>query len=171
MIALIQAAKDHIEADEFDEFYRVSFPRIVDIARGLSGSRLAAEDLAQEAFIAAYKQWDKVGRLENPGAWVRRVVINKSVSRYRRHLAETKALVKLRPVRGTAPEHLPDDAEDFWQAVRGLPRRQAQAITLFYLDDLSTTEIAEVMELSPNTVKVHLHRGRTTLADTLKESV
>lgn len=156
---------------DFDDFYRVTFPRMVDIARGLSGSRLAAEDLAQEALVAAYRQWGRVGGLDNPGAWVRRVVINKSVSRYRRHLAETKALVRLRPIRGNPPDLLPPEADEFWRTVRSLPRRQAQAVTLHYLEDLSVEEIAEVMELSPNTVKVHLHRGRTSLADTLKETV
>ncbi|MPZ53486.1 MAG: sigma-70 family RNA polymerase sigma factor [Acidimicrobiia bacterium] len=169
MISLAGAAGERSPTD-FDDFYRVTFPRMVDIARGLSGSRLAAEDLAQDALVAAYRQWPKVGGLDNPGAWVRRVVINKSVSRYRRHLAEAKALVRLRPIRGASPEPLPDDAEEFWRAVRQLSRRQAQAITLHYLEDLPLGEIAEIMEISPNTVKVHLHRGRTTLAELLEEA-
>jgi len=58
----------------FDAFYAAEFPRMVDIAYALSGSRLAAEDLAQDAMIAAHKQWDRVGTLDRPGAWVRRVV-------------------------------------------------------------------------------------------------
>ena len=53
---------------------------MIGLAYALSGSRAAAEDLAQEAFLAAHKSWDKVGGYEKPEAWVRRVVANMSVS-------------------------------------------------------------------------------------------
>jgi RNA polymerase sigma-70 factor (ECF subfamily) len=62
---------------------------------------------------------------------------------------------------------LPAEAEEFWATVRKLPKRQAQVIALHYLDDLRITEIAEILECSPNTVKVHLHKGRKKLADRL----
>jgi RNA polymerase sigma-70 factor (ECF subfamily) len=51
--------------------------------------------------------------------------------------------------------------------VRGLPKRQAQAIALHYLEGRSVREISEVIECSPNTVKVHLHKGRKKLAEKL----
>ena len=51
--------------------------------------------------------------------------------------------------------------------MRRLPRRQAQAIALHYLDDLSVADVATILEISPDTVKVHLHRGRPALADAL----
>ena len=80
----------------------------------------------------------------------------------RRGVTEGKALPRLR----TGLEHFPalePAADDIWAAVRALPRRQAQAIALFYLEDLSVDQIGEVLECSPGTVKVHLKRGRDRL--------
>jgi RNA polymerase sigma-70 factor (ECF subfamily) len=62
---------------------------------------------------------------------------------------------------------LPSTDHEFWDAVRALPARQAQAIALHYLEDRPVAEIAEILGCAPATVKVHLHRGRRALADTL----
>ena len=51
------------------------------------------------------------------------------------------------------------EAGEFWHAVRRLPKRQAQAVALHYLEDASVAEIAAIMGCAENTVKVHLHRG------------
>lgn len=151
----------------FDAFYRLEFPRMVDLAYALSGSRLAAEDLAQDAMLAAHGNWDRVGGMDRPGAWVRRVVINKSASLYQRRRAELKALTRLAPLRGSMPAGLDSDSEHLWQHVRRLPRRQAQAVALFYIDDLPVAEIANVMDCAENTVKAHLHQARQSLARTI----
>ncbi len=65
------------------------------------------------------------------------------------------------------PVELPPDDEAFWAAVRRLPERQAQVVALHYLEDRSVADIAAVLEISPDTVKVHLHRGRKALASAL----
>lgn len=150
--------------EKFDAFYRREFSSVVGLAYALSGSRWAAEELAQEAFLAAHRRWDVVSGYEQPGAWVRRVVSNLSTSLVRRRVVEARALVKLAARR---PESLPPldaiDAE-FWRAVRSLPKRQSQVIALHYLEDLSVAKIAETLKLAEGTVKAHLHRGRIELA-------
>ena len=152
----------------FRDFYVREFPRIVALAYSLSGSRFAAEDLAQDAMIAAHEQWDRIGVMDRPGAWVRRVVINNAASLYHRRKAELKAIARLAPVRGTPPARLDAESEHIWRAVRRLPRRQCQAVALFYLDGLTVVEVAEVMECAENTAKAHLHQARKALADRLR---
>jgi RNA polymerase sigma-70 factor (ECF subfamily) len=152
--------------ETFENFYERELRSVVGLAYALSGSRVAAEDLAQEAFLAAHKQWDRISRYEKPSAWVRRVVANMSVSMFRRKMTEAKALARMRPEAAYLPE-LPSESDHFWKVVRGLPKRQAQAIALHYLEGRSVREISEVIECSPNTVKVHLHKGRKKLADKL----
>lgn len=152
----------------FDAFYRAEFPRMVNIAYALSGSRLGAEDLAQEAMIAAHREWARIGSLDKPGAWTRRVVINKAASLYQRRMAELRAVARLGLLRGSMPEPLDPEWEHLWHEVRRLPHRQAQAVTLFYVDDLTVSTIAEVMECTESTVKVHLHKARRTLAASLQ---
>lgn len=149
-------------------FYEDEFPRMVSLAFALSGSRLAAEDLAQEAMLAAHRAWDRVGIMDRPGAWTRRVVINKAASLYQRRRAEFKALVRLAPLRGAPPAPLDAETESVWAEVRRLPKRQAQAVALFYLDDLPVREIALTMDCTESTVRVHLFQARKALAERLR---
>lgn len=155
--------------EPFEAFYAREFRSVVGLAYALSGSGSNAEDLAQEAFVAAHKKWDEIGAYDKPEAWVRRVVSNLSVSRFRRRASELKALSRLAGFRRDHASigELPSEAEHFWAQVRRLPKRQAQAVALHYLEDMSINDIAVVLECAPNTVKVHLHKGRQTLADRL----
>lgn len=152
--------------EPFERFYEREYRSVVGLAYALSGSRASAEDLAQEAFITAHTNWDRIGTYDKPEAWVRRVVSNLSVSRFRRVRTEARALTRLGGMRSdtTVLPELPAEAEEFWDSVRRLPKRQAQAIALFYLEDRSVADIAEILDCSANTVKVHLHKGRATLA-------
>lgn len=153
--------------ETFESFYRREFNEVVGLAFALSGSRLGAEDLAQEAFIAAHKKWDRISGYDKPGAWVRRVVANLAVSGFRRKTAERKAITRLAgQTRQSIAEMEPAD-EEFWQTVRDLPKRQAQATALFYYEDRSVAEIAEILGCSPATAKVHLFRGRQAVATRL----
>lgn len=151
---------------DLDDLYRREYRSVVALAYGLSGSRSAAEELAQEAFLEAHRGWDRIGGYDDPAAWVRRVVVNRSVSQVRRRVAEARALTRFMG-RRELPAALPEPDAEFWKAVRQLPRRQAQAIALHYLDDLAVVDVAAILDISPDTVKVHLHRGRRALADAL----
>ena len=152
----------------FEEFYLKEYASVMGLAYALSGSRWAAEDLAQEAFLAAHRNWSRVAGYEQPGAWVRRVVTNLSVSAFRRRAAEAHALARviLRQA-ATVPELSADDGE-FWRAVRSLPRRQAQVVALHYLEDRAIAEVAAILDMASGTVKKHLHDGRRTLARRLQ---
>jgi RNA polymerase sigma-70 factor (ECF subfamily) len=152
----------------FDAFYREHFRRVAALAYGLSGSRSAAEELAQEAFAAAHARWPRVQSMADPGAWVRRVAMNKARSAFRRRQAELRALGRLNAQR-QLPAELPTEHDVFWRAVRSLPSKQAMAVALHYADDRSIEEISVVLGCSPGTVKTHLHRARLTLQDRLSQ--
>jgi RNA polymerase sigma-70 factor (ECF subfamily) len=158
----VAAAK---RAASFDEFYRAQFPRLVPLARALCGPGIA-DDIAQEAMLATYRNWRTVRELAAPEAWARRTCANMAVSAFRRRVAEAKAVVRLgRP--GAGPELSPDD-EAFWSAVRALPKRQAQSAALRYLYGMSVTEIAETLDISDGSVKTHLSRARAVLIEQLR---
>jgi RNA polymerase sigma factor (sigma-70 family) len=93
-------------------------------------------------------------------------VANRAISNLRRKIVEATAMsTKLR-------QHdeegwigaLSDDNEHVWKAIRGLPWRQAQVITLRTLDRSTVAEIAEVLEISEAAASTHLRRARKTLA-------
>jgi len=95
---------------------------------------------------------------------VRRVAVNLATSAVRRRLIEATARARFW-AREPALAELPASEADFWRVVRSLPRRrQAQAIALHYLEDLSVAESARVLGCAEGTVTAHLHNGREALA-------
>ena len=154
--------------DSFTEFFRGEYRQVVGLAYVLCGSRWAAEELTMEAFEAALKDWDRVSSLDAPGAWVRRVVSNASVSRYRRLRAERSARSRLESFERLEPlDRTPDN--ELWDAVRRLPRRQAQVVALFYVDGYQRVEIAHILGIADESVKTHLDRARRRLGEELGE--
>jgi RNA polymerase sigma-70 factor (ECF subfamily) len=154
--------------ESFEDFYAKEYPAVVGLAYALSGSRWVAEDLAQEAFLAAHRKWDRIAAYEQPGSWVRRVVANLSVSAFRRRLAEAKALGRIALGQASTVAELSAEDAEFWRAVRALPRRQAQVVALHYLEDRPVAEIADALGIASGTVKKHLHDGRRELARRLE---
>jgi RNA polymerase sigma factor (sigma-70 family) len=155
-------------APRFDEFYDDEYGALIRLGYVLTGSHGTAEELVQETMLRVYRNWSKVASYEKPGAWARRVLCNLATSRGRRLTAEAKAMVRFRG-RVEAPEPRAEVAE-LWVALRKLPTRQAQALALFYVEDLPLTEIAALLECPEGTVKALLHRGRKTLAEQLGEA-
>ena len=149
-------------AEDFETFCKRQYPRAVGLAYALTGKRHLAEEIAQEAFVAGYRRWDHIATYDKPELWLRRVVVNRATSTLRRGLTELKALRRLRSGLDYFPELEPDGGE-VWAKVRELPTKQAQAVVLFYLEDLSIEQIANVLECSPGTVKTHLKRARDRL--------
>jgi RNA polymerase sigma-70 factor (ECF subfamily) len=147
----------------FDDFYRDEYHRLVPVIAALLGDRAGAEDVVQEALSEAQRRWTDVVELDKPGAWVRRVALNRASNTRRRSGRESRALARLRIVRAEPePDRLPDD--ELWTFVRDLPDQQRRAVVLHYVGDLSVADVADVMECSEGTVKTHLSRARAQLA-------
>jgi RNA polymerase sigma-70 factor (ECF subfamily) len=147
---------------QFEVFYAENYASVVALMGALCRSGGVAEDLAQEAFLRAHRDWEHVRGLDAPIAWVRRVAINLSRSRFRRLRSEAAALLRMNTSRPTL-QALPSQDEAFWDEVRNLPKRQSQAVALRYVDDLSVREIAQVMNAAEGTVRALLHQGRERL--------
>src|SRR5829696_4487841 len=77
------------ESLSFDDFYRSEHRHVLGLAFVLTGNQWVAEDTAQDAFAAAFRNYD------SPGAWVRRVACNRAASVLRRRVREAKALMRL----------------------------------------------------------------------------
>lgn len=148
----------------FADWYRNEYHHVVALVYVLSGSRWAAEELTQDAFLEAHRRWGTVSNYDDPGAWVRRVAVNKARSWGRRKGAEARAYTKHMARTRELPAELPPTADEFWSVVRSLPERQAQIVALHYLDDRPVDDIAEVLGISVGTVKTQLHRARKSLA-------
>jgi RNA polymerase sigma-70 factor (ECF subfamily) len=153
-----------VEDRSFEDFYSQEYRQVLALAFVLTGDRVAAEDVTHDGFMAALEAW---GDLENPAGWIRTVVVNKAKSAWRRRSAESRALARM-DAEVQVGDQLAEDTDEFWAEVRRLPRRQAQAIALFYLEDRPVAEIAELLGCEESTARVHLMRGRRSLARRLE---
>lgn len=149
--------------DDFEQFFRTNYAPVVRLAYSLAGSLPVAEELAQEAFVAAHRRWRRVVGFDRPDLWVRRVVINRAISFRRRAVVERRAMQRVRGTR-TASIEIELADEELWQALRELSPRQAQVLALVYVEDQPISEVARILDLGDETVRTHLKRGRQALA-------
>ncbi len=155
--------------ESFETFYRREYPRILVLARVLGGAP-AAEDLAQEVMLAAYRRWPQIAAMASPGGYVRGICVHQATSVTRRLMAERRALQRYAARPSAQLEPLAPEHEQFWADLRSLPRRQAQSAALFYALDLSVAEVAATLGCAEGTVKAHLSRARAALADRLGDT-
>lgn len=156
---------------DLEHVYRQEYGRLVRLAFSVIGRRAEAEELVQDAFVTAQRNWDRVGDYENPGAWMRHVLVNRCISFQRKATNEAKvaALVAPDPDALGVPAGEADDA--LWKAVRSLPRMQAAVIGLLFVDDRSVTQAAAILGCAEDTVRTHLRRAKATLAQQLSTPV
>jgi RNA polymerase sigma factor (sigma-70 family) len=158
-----RAADAALHMHGFDGFYQAELRSCMALAYSLCGNRGLAEEIAQEAMTAAYQDWDRVRQMDFPGSWVRRTTANMATSSTRRRLAEARAVVRLSS-RRQDDAVLPESDEDFWRAVRSLPRRQAQATALRYGLGCTVVEVAEILGCAEGTAKASLHAARASIS-------
>lgn len=127
----------------------------------LCGHYQEAQDLVQEAFARAWQQWAVVSLYEDPRAWVRRVLHNLAVSRWRRtrYAVARSTADAARHTAGPDAGHL-----DIAGAISRLPARQRVALVLYAIDDLTVPEVASEMGVPEGSVRGWLTRARATLA-------
>jgi RNA polymerase sigma factor (sigma-70 family) len=146
---------------------------LVRLARIFVDDRDAAEDIVQEAFLRLARHAGRIHDESKAPAYLRSIVLNLARDHNRRgllslrHHATAGHNVDVNP-RAFEEELVRDESHRaVLQAVRALPRRQRDCVTLRYFEELGIEAIATTLDLSPNSVKTHLRRGMATLESTL----
>ncbi|MFG2013190.1 SigE family RNA polymerase sigma factor [Micromonospora sp. NPDC048868] len=139
----------------FHEFVAHRSPALSRTAYLLTGDHHLAEDLLQSALAKTYQHWRRI-RSGDPDAYVRRVMYHHQVSWWRRRLAE-----RLDPEPTDRPGDDHSDATalrlTLAAALRQLTPRQRAVVVLRFYEDLTETQVAEVLGCSVGTVKRHGH--------------
>jgi RNA polymerase sigma-70 factor (ECF subfamily) len=154
------------DQDEFERVFRAAYAAVLRTAYLVLQDRGRAEEVTQDAFLRLYERWGSAVTFEHPQAWVRRVAVRDAIRRARRERVVSVVAPVDTPTTG---ERLPDI--DLLRAVSGLPHKQRAAVALHYLEDLPVNEVAELMEVAPATVRQHLFKARSHLAERLGESM
>lgn len=133
-----------------------------------------AEDVASETFFAAYKGISRYAGRSKLSTWLWKIAYNKAIGYIRQKSCQQKHLRQLQNeyTELEISQSLPgDEAEIVWNAVKKLPEDIAMAIVLYYRQDKSIKEIADIMKKRQNTIKVYLFRGREKLKELLGDKI
>jgi RNA polymerase sigma-70 factor (ECF subfamily) len=152
--------------DDVEACVRLESERLVRVVAVATGSVPAAQDAVQGAFARALERAARGGEFTHLAGWVVTVALNLARSGRRRARVEARAGGHL-----LAPNDRLDveTLVDLDRAVRALPQRQREAVVLYYLLDLDVATVAELLGVSPGTVKTALARGREKLAVALTD--
>ncbi|MGH2847311.1 MAG: RNA polymerase sigma factor [Thermoleophilaceae bacterium] len=125
----------------------------------------AAEDIAQEAFLAAIRALDRFDRRRPFGPWLHRIVVNRAIDWSR---ARTLRREVAEPVEAEAPPSRPAGwSDEVVGALAGLDADQRAAVVLRHLLEYTPGEIAELLDIPRGTVNSRLRRALDRLAEEL----
>jgi RNA polymerase sigma-70 factor (sigma-E family) len=153
---------------QFEEFAAAQLPGLLRFATALTGDPGSAEDVVQEVLVKAYLRWRHIADMDNPEAYLRRMIINQFISLHRRMwrwISTPDVSIKI---------HIPDHATNLTErdALIGelakLPKKQRAVLVLRYFEGCSDAEIAEILNCSPVTVRSQACRALAKLRVELK---
>jgi RNA polymerase sigma-70 factor, ECF subfamily len=138
------------------------------VAYRVVGHREDAEDVVQEAFLAALVHIGTFDTARRFGPWLYRIVVTRGLNfRKARSRRTTEALDDAGVASGEPGPAVAAERAGLSVAIAAalqrLPERQRMVVQLFELDGFSGTEIAAMLGLSPGTVRWHLHEARQAL--------
>ncbi len=167
--------------DRFNRLLADYQDRVYNQVYRMLGSREDAEEATQDIFLKIYHNFEDFRGESKISTWIYRITSNECISRLRRkQLSITSidepfnesgiSLADVLPALNADPAALLESAETgetIRSGIQLLPARWAMAISLYHFDDLSYSEIADVMEIPTATVATYISRGRKQLAQWL----
>jgi RNA polymerase sigma-70 factor (ECF subfamily) len=168
--ALIRAAQSGSE-EALEELFRRHWRAAHRAAYLVVHDGQAAEDIAQEAFIAAIRALERFDRRRPFGPWLHRIVVNRAIDWTRARTARREVSGELAPEPGT-PAHDPAvqaDSDRIVAALRNLGPEHRAVVVLRHLLEYTPGEIAELLEIPRGTVNSRLRRALDALALALPE--
>ncbi len=150
-------------ASDFEALFRTHWPRAFRAAYLVTHDAGAAEDIAQESFLAAIRALDRFDRRRPFGPWLHRIVVNRAIDWTRaRKLRGEVELVDSVP----APDANPAGGETLGALAKLSPEHRA-VVVMRYLLEFTPGEIADALDLPRGTVNSRLRRGLDALGDEL----
>lgn len=174
------------DPDAFETLVRVHAPRLLAVSRRMLDNEEDARDAVQDAFVSAFRSIDRFQAQSKLSTWLHRIVVNMALMRLRtRRRKPEESLDPLLPVFTEDGHHAQEfsawdepadrlaEREETRRMVRdailGLPEQYRDVIVLRDIQELDTSEAARELGITPNAVKIRLHRARQALRTKLDE--
>ena len=148
---------------DLEALFRAHWPRAFRAAYLVVHDAAAAEDIAQESFLAAIRALDRFDRRRPFGPWLHRIVVNRSIDWVRSRTLRAEAEL----ADAAAPERAHDVSDDVVAALASLSADHRAVIVLRHLLEYTPGEIADLLELPRGTVNSRLRRGLDRLGEAL----
>lgn len=157
--------------DTFEDYVRERSSALQRFAYLITRNTEDARDCVQDALAGLYPRWERVAASGQVDAYVRRSIVNASVSRWRRErrtfpMADPDVLGRSTP----DPSGAVDDADAAWRLLAELPPIQRAAVVLRFHEDRTFAEIARVLDCPESTARSHVHRALAALRTRLGEA-
>lgn len=163
--------EDEARREFVEKIYDAEAVSLVRLARIFTDDLAGAEDIVQEAFIRLFKASDRITDPEKSLSYLRSIVLNLARDHNRRGLMSLRhrdAMVDRRtPVQPDEQLVRTESQAEVIDALSGLSPRQRDCLVLRFYLDLSESEIANTLRISPNSVKTHCRRGLDALSAAL----
>ncbi|MGE5371718.1 MAG: RNA polymerase sigma factor [Solirubrobacterales bacterium] len=153
------------DTELYAEILRRYRTKVAGMVYHMTGSHADTEDIAQDVFIAAYKNLKVFEYRSRFSTWLYRITVNKCRDWQRRQQTRSPArLIEIWRDRASPPAERVAERAEVRDAVRELPEKYRTVIILYYFHDLPCQEIAETLDIPRKTIETQLARGRTMLA-------
>jgi RNA polymerase sigma-70 factor (ECF subfamily) len=183
--ALLEGLR-HGDPAAFETLVRAYTPRLLAVARRMLGNDEDARDAVQDGFLNAFRAIDRFEGQSKLSTWLHRIVVNASLMKLRtRRRKPEESLEPLLPAFVEDGHHAeqfsawsePADklaeraeiGETVREAIRSLPESYREVLVLRDIEELNTEETARALGISPNAVKIRLHRARQALRTVLDQ--
>jgi RNA polymerase sigma-70 factor (sigma-E family) len=149
--------------ESFREFVVARGPDLTRMAALLCRDRTEAQDLVQDTLASAYANWRRIESTASPEAYVRRMLVNRHVSWWRRHRGRVETRADVPDAATADPTEAAVNADAVRRMLRELPPRQRAAVVLRYYADYSDSQIAETLGCTEPTVRSQISRALAAL--------
>ena len=149
----------------FEEIYRANYQKVLRICMGyVNGDDAQAKDLAQDIFIKVWQHLKSFRKEASVSTWIYRITINTCLLQLRgkKIMKGSETLERVTDVEEETHPSKENQLKQMYQCINKLPR-ESKGITLLELEGLPQKEIAEVMGLSHEAVRVRVHRIKISL--------
>lgn len=158
---LVDRAKNN-DYSAYEQLYRLHIGRVLALCVRLCKDREIAEDIAQEAFILAWRKLHKFRGDSAFGSWLYRIATNTALSHLRKHKPFKNSI----DIDDTIEESLPDNVAermDLEEAIAKLPDGARAVFVLYSIEGYTHDEIANALDIAQGSSKAQLHRARKLL--------
>jgi RNA polymerase sigma-70 factor, ECF subfamily len=153
-------------APSFEDFFRDRHERLLRALYLVTGNRQEAEEVMQDAFLAVWERWDRVGSMEDPTGYLYRTAMNRFRSRLRRATRAARRAVGL--AEGGDAFAAADERDALARALATLPDRQRAAVVLTELLGYASEDAGRILGVKAASVRALASQGRAALRSRLE---